>query len=160
MIKFNWAELNLHSDCNLSAILVLTYALTKGYNTKLAWNAKELREKLFINNIPSRLFMKGFLTSNKYGGIITKYRCKDPQSYFKNSNFLFYLCSLQAKINYLYLLSQRRMNDLDNYVLEDRVPEKYWDNLLIFRDQRKLYFSPEIALINSDHRSTNRKRRQ
>ena len=73
--KFNWIELNTHSDQDLNAILVLTYALIKGYNKKLAWNAQELREKLFINNIPSRLFIKGFLKANKYGGIITNYKC-------------------------------------------------------------------------------------
>ena len=56
MYYFNWKELWADSKGQPEAILILTYALTIGYNNIIASSSQQLMKKLFINNIDFQLF--------------------------------------------------------------------------------------------------------
>jgi len=107
---FNWLELKRHSNEQPEAILLLTYALTKKYNTYIGNDFNQLRQTLFINHIPNYILQRNFLKSS-FRGISTKYKCKEPQSYFICDSFLTALVPLRYKIEYIYILSKRAIND-------------------------------------------------
>lgn len=144
MITFyNWDKLCQHSDQDNAGILVLTLATLKGYNKIIAGDSKELMEKLNIPKIPPVLFHRKYLRLNRFGGIKGYYQCNEPLSYFKNPKFLYYKIPLKTKIEYLWMVSMRRINDENNYIPEDYVDSKRWNNLLIERKNGRLYFIPE-----------------
>jgi len=142
---YNWNQLLQHGDQHNAAILILTLAILKGYNNIIAGNSSELMEKLYINNIPPILFRRGYLSVNKYGGIKGFYKVTEPTSYFTNNKFLYYKIPLRSKIEYLWMLSLRRINEKQDYIPENYVSEKRWNNILIERKQGRLYFIPECS---------------
>jgi len=125
---FNWFDLKLKSNKEPESILILTYALTKEYNSIIAWNSKHLMNSLKINRIPNELFKRKLLINSKKG-IINKYKVRFPDAYFKNKRFLFLDISLEYKINYLYLLGHRRISNQNDYLTVDSFKNEIIANL-------------------------------
>ena len=144
MVDFNWYELCQKSNYHFEGILVLTYALTKGYNNRIAWNAQELKEALKIDVIPNILFERKALVTNRYGGIHSTLTVEDPQCYFRNKNWLKDKISPISKIAYLYILSQRSIANRNNFVYDKFVPTKLWNNPYISHKLDKLWLTPEL----------------
>jgi len=117
---YNWSEIILRSNNDLAAILCLTYAQTNIYNEI---SAKTMMYRLAINHIPPSLFHKRYFTQYKRQ-LVCNYATIDPQSYFKNSSFLFLQAPARAKVVYLKALSMRRINEPQDYI-----PLKYFDNV-------------------------------
>ncbi len=115
---FNWNELLIQSKRDLAAIVCLTYGQTKEYNEI---SAKTMRKTLNLHHIPLELFSRKLFTSYKHT-LICNYKTKDPQSYFTNSSFLFTAASASYKVEYLKLLSMRRITDKHNWI-----PLEYYD---------------------------------
>jgi len=140
---YNWSELRRDSDDNFNAILCLTYCLIVGYNKPLALQSKNLFNRLKITHIPQKLFKRKFLYFNE-GKIISRYKCRDIQSYFVNPGFIYYNVPVKQKVEYLYLLSHRRISENQNYIPEYYVNAKNKNNIFVKSENNKLYFIPEI----------------
>jgi hypothetical protein len=145
---FNWYELYQDGDKDFTGILILAHALTVEYNNKIAWNTEDLYRKLHVNKIPTRLLKFGHLYTNRYGGILTKYKCTDPQCYFYNTSFLYATIPESKKGQYLFILSQRSIDNEDLFIPDYYVDEKLWKNPLIQHKDNKLYFIPELAYFD------------
>ena len=141
---FNWQELSLDGKGIPEAILILTYALSLGYNSKIGFNAKDLHHRLNIEHIPFTLFFKRLLFNYPPHGIFSKYKCKEPQSYFYNREFMRYQYSVQDKVNYIFILANRRLDQPENFLPQRYIPENLWNNPFIERKNGNLYFKPEI----------------
>lgn len=141
---FNWRELRRDSDDNFDAILCLTYCLIIGYNKTIVKQSRDLFRKLNINQIPQSLFRKKHLYFYK-GKIISLYKCDDIQSYFINPDFCVCNVPIKQKIEYLYLLSHRRISESEHYIPKDYVSEKHYNNIFVTTDKNKIYFKPEIT---------------
>lgn len=142
-IYFNWEELQKLSNKDVDAILILTFASLLGYNKILSWGAKNLRNRLFINYIPQFLFRKKLIYLSRDNKIISKYECREPLSYFLNSQFIYYKCPIRIKINYLYILSQRNINNNNSYIPKNYVESEYLKNPLITLENENIIFPYE-----------------
>ena len=125
---FNWFDLKTKSNNEPESILILTYAITKRYNSIIAWNSKHLINSLKINRIPNTLFKRNLLVNTKKG-IIGKYKPTLPDAYFKNKRFLFLDVSLEQKINYIYLLGHRKLSNENDYLDIDNFKDEIIANL-------------------------------
>ena len=138
---FNWIELSRIARRDPAAIVVLTYAQTKGYNEPLAWGGKNLLQILRINHVPMFLFQSGILNSVK-GKITCTYKTEDPQCYLKNTKFLTYNVSAYDKALYIRALAYRRISEK-----EDKIPRMYFGeikpNPFITYDDDFIYFRYE-----------------
>ena len=142
-IFFNWHELTVDGEDNFTAILLLTFCLFKGYNSIIAINpdAKFVKQNLKIEHFPPSLFKKGYLQYRyKTGHTISKYKCRVPTSYFRNHTFLYTNVPIDKKITYLYMLAQRPISDKNNFIIQDAVADKFWDNPFIIHKDGKLHF--------------------
>ena len=63
--EYSWFDLKAKANYEPESILILTYALTKSYNSIIAWNSKHLMNSLKINRIPSTLFKRNLLLNTK-----------------------------------------------------------------------------------------------
>lgn len=136
---FNWFDLKLKSKNEPESILILTYAITKSYNSIIAWNSNHLMNSLKINRIPSELFKRKLLVkANK--GIIGRYNCKFSDAYFKNNKFLFLNIPLKYKIEYIYLLGHRRMSNNNDYLSIEDFKSINTDNPLIKTNENNVHF--------------------
>jgi hypothetical protein len=126
--KFNWFDLKLKSNYEPESILILTYALTKSYNSIIAWNSKHLMNSLKIGRIPSTLFKRKLLINSKKG-IIGRYEADYPDAYFKNKRFLFLDIPLTYKIKYIYLLGHRKISNENDYLDVDSFKNEIIANL-------------------------------
>ena len=151
---FNWSELRRHGQSNFDAILCLTYATTMGYNTKIANDIVDLAHILNIKEVPVFLFSKRYLHQFRFVGksfITNKYRTtKDPQSYFTNREFLFSDLTAKEKVEYLYLLSRRKLTDNNSYIAESVVESKFLNHALVEHKGYKIYFLTEKEMTNND----------
>jgi hypothetical protein len=146
---FNWYELKKDAKEEPAGILILTYALYKGYNTLLSKNANKLMTKLHIDVIPRVILKNDYvLVSKNYKELIVNYKCKEPQSYFTNGNFLTAICPVRKKLEYLYLLSMRPINDKSariplNYLNDEQLD---WsaNNPFIKTIEENIVFVPEL----------------
>lgn len=152
--KYNWNEIARKSDHNANGIILLAYCQVIGYNKRLAWKASFLTNHLYLEYIPQILISRGLIKFTKRG-IINKYKCELPQSYFRNSWFLTYRCTPNTKAAYLYILSQRNLSNFSNHIPENYIPKNLRNNLLIKQKNGKIYFTPEMVF----HRITTIKRR-
>jgi hypothetical protein len=117
---FNWDELRLRSNNDLTAILCLTYGQTSVYNEL---SAKTMMNRLGIHHIPPHLFHRKYFTQYR-NLLVCNYRTKEPQSYFKNASFLFLNAPARDKVVYIKALSMRRLSNSDNFI-----PLKYFPNI-------------------------------
>lgn len=117
---FNWSEILLRSDNDLAAILCLTYAQTNEYNEL---SAKTMMNTLKIHHIPPRLFHRRYFTQFKRQ-LVCNYTTIEPQSYIKNTSFLYLNAPAKDKVVYIKALSMRRVSEAVNYI-----PFKYFENV-------------------------------
>ena len=138
MYYFNWKELWTDGKGQPESILILTYALTIGYNNIIASSSQQLMKKLFINNIDFQLFRTSKLKVIKNNCIFSTYKCKDKQSYFKNKEFLFSTVNPTVKVEYLYILSKRSIANNNHYIPKKYVSSKHWGNTFVKERPDKL----------------------
>ena len=107
---------------------------------------------LAIHHIPPQLFHKRYFTQYKRQ-LVCNYTTIDPQSYFKNSAFLFMQVPARTKVVYLKALSMRRLNEAQDYI-----PLKYFDNVkpnmfLEIKDDKILF--PLESSVSRKHTTKN-----
>jgi hypothetical protein len=148
MVKyyFNWSDLLVKSRKHNDSIIILTYALTFRYNYRIINNSRELIKKLNIFGISIQL--SPYITFNrKTFEIFNNYEVNEPQSYFKNKNFLEWIISPSHKVQYIWALSHRKNDDDNDYIDSNIFTEKELSSLvnnpLIELRGEKLYFTPE-----------------
>lgn len=117
MYYFNWNELLQKSKKDYDSIIILTYASTFKYNNKVANSSLSLLKKLNIHRIPN--WLNNYLLVNKKFEIFNQYIIEEPQSYFINPEFLYSVTSVNYKIQYLWLLSHRKIEEKVNYINKD-----------------------------------------
>ena len=138
MYYFNWKDLWTHSKGHPESILILTHALTIGYNNIIASSGKELMKKLFINSINPQLFRTNKLKVLKNNSILSTYQCKDKQSYFRSKEFLFSTVNPNIKVEYLYILSKRSIANQNHYIPKNYVSSQHWNNTFVKERTDKL----------------------
>ena len=84
IIYFNWDELRVAANGDPTAIIILTFGLTKSYNML---SGGYMMKKLNISRIPQVLFRKEFLKV-KNNKISIHFTTKEKQSYFTYDKFL------------------------------------------------------------------------
>jgi hypothetical protein len=126
---FNYYELK-NKGKTYEGILILAYCLTQPYMSRLSIDADGIRRKLHIDIVPPHLFRLGYLKVHK-NGIFNCFRIKEPQSYFNNGSFLSIKIPIHKKIEYLYILGQRRINDDNIFFPRYYLTEKQQQNPLI-----------------------------
>ena len=145
---FNWHEIYQLARGDLAAIVILTYAQSKSYNTPIAWHSgKSLLEKLNIHHIPVFLFQTGTLEAIA-GNIFCTYKTKEIQSYINNSKFLTYNVSARLKTDYIKALSMRRISDKTNKIDRNYV-EGEIDNPFLTYDNDFIYFRYESLVTEN-----------
>ena len=80
---FNWDELRVAANGDPTAIIILTFGLTKSYNML---SGGYMMKKLNISRIPQVLFRKEFLRV-KNNKISIQFTTKEKQSYFTYDKF-------------------------------------------------------------------------
>ena len=81
MIQFNWYELKSCSENVPEGIIMLTFALSKGYNSIISSSESLILSRLNIDYIPQILYRKRYIIkTNK--GIVSNYNTLMPQCYF------------------------------------------------------------------------------
>ena len=138
---FNWNELLLYSRHDLAGIICLAYGQTQEYNEL---STKTLISRLSIHHIPVSLFRTGLFEQTKTR-LICKYKTKEPQSFFKNSAFLYYGLPTRTKVLYLRALSRRKPSDIKNFIPLSYLPDAQSSPLLEIKDD-KIYFLPESSI--------------
>ena len=139
---FNWNELQQRGQRDPAAIIILTYAQSKSYNTPIAWHqGKSLLQILNIHHIPSFLFQTGILEAMA-GNIFCSYKTKENQSYISNPKFLTYNVSAQYKVDYIKALSMRRISDKANKIHRSYIKDNI-DNPFLTYDEDFIYFRYE-----------------
>jgi hypothetical protein len=140
IIYFNWFEIESRARKDSAAILILTFAQTKLYNPI---TSKGLMNALKINHIPVHLFSEGILKQTDKG-LKCNYKTQEPMSYFTNPWFLTHNVNILKKIEYLQLLSMRRISEKHNYI--DKVYiNKDLTNPYLKTTVDKIYFLPESS---------------
>ena len=137
---FNWSEIWVLSNKDLSSIICLTYAQTKEYNEL---SAKTMMYRLKLDHIPPELFHRKIFTQYKHT-LTCNYKTKDVQNYFSNSSFLYTNTSARHKAVYIKALGLRRLTTDDNYI-----PLKYFSNVtnnpFLTIDKDRIYFPLESS---------------
>lgn len=137
---FNWSELWAVSNKDLSSIVCLTYAQTKGYNDL---SAKTMMYKLKLDHIAPELFYRKLFTQYKHV-LVCNYKTKDAQSYFNNPSFLYANASVRYKAVYIKALGLRRLTESNNYI-----PLKYFPNVtynpFLTVENNRIYFPLESS---------------
>ena len=146
MTQFNWYELIVKSRKDYNSILILTYALSVGYNKKIAKRISNLMTIVQIKHVPRdvlRFFEEVNLT------LYCKVKTEEPQSYFKNPSFLRAKHLPVHKVNYLKLLSYRRIDDLSPFIYKDMLTEKQISlaekNPFVKVGDTQIYFTREFT---------------
>jgi len=137
---FNWYELTSKARKDQAAILILTFAQTKLYNPK---TTKGLMNALKINHIPAHLFTDGILEQTKTE-LKCHYKTQEPMSYLTNAWFLTHNVNILKKIEYLQLLSMRRISEKQDYIAKTYI-RKDLMNPYIQAKGDKIYFLPESS---------------
>ena len=139
---FNYYELK-NKGKTYEGILILTYCLTRPYGSRLSIDADGIRRKLHIEVIPAHLFRLGYLVVHK-NGIFNAFRLNEVQSYFTNDSFLFLKnVSIHKKIEYLYILGQRRINDNNTFFPRYYLTAKQQQNPLILNVEEQTHLTME-----------------
>lgn len=142
---FNWSELRLRSNNDLAAILCLTYAQTNEYDEL---SAKTMMNTLKIHHIPPHLFYRRYFTQHKTK-LVCNYITIEPQSYIKNTSFLYLNAPARDKVVYIKALSMRRLSDTIDYI-----PFKYFENvkpnLFLTIQEDKILFPLESSVSRNN----------
>ena len=146
IIYFNWYELVAKARKDQAAILVLAFAQTKLYNAR---TTKGLMKALNVNHIPIFLFTAGLLEQKK-DRLVCNYKTKEPMSYFCNPWFLTHNVSISKKIEYLQLLSMRRISEAQDYIATSYVKKEIKNPYIEIKDD-KIYFLPESSVSRKSY---------
>ena len=145
---FNWNELYRIGRGDPAAIVILTYAQTKGIIEPIVWQGKSILDLLRIHHIPAFLFQQGTLDSIK-GRIYCGYRSKEKQSYILNTKFLTYNVQPRLKVNYIRALSMRRISEKQNYIPKSYLTDLEMDNPFLTYDEKYIYFRYESLVTEN-----------
>jgi len=146
IIYFNWYELVAKARKDQAAILVLAFAQTKLYNAR---TTKGLMKALNVNHIPMFLFTAGLLEQKK-DRLVCNYKTKEPMSYFCNPWFLTHNVSISKKIEYLQLLSMRRISEAQDYIAKNYI-RKDLQNPFVSIKGDKIHFLQESSVTRSTY---------
>jgi hypothetical protein len=139
--EYNWYELQTISRVPENQILLM-FALYIGIGNKMSNNWELLRYKLYLEKIPRELKTKRFILRTD-NGVFSNYKCNDPQNYVKNLSFIHSKVSVETKLEYLYILSQRSLDNPNNWIKQDYVEPEYWTNIFTYRKEGKIFFPLE-----------------
>ena len=128
---------------NPDAEVVLTFALVCGKNTIISNSFNFLKTKLHINSVPEFLFIKKFLTKTADNKIVSLYSIEEPQSYMRNASWLHLNVSSSIKSNYLKILGQRSLMNMNDFIPEHYLDSASRKNPLVQHVDRKIYFTME-----------------
>lgn len=144
-IQFNWYEIWEASNGDDKAIITLTYALTQGYNVIIASSEEMLRRRLNLTKIPKLLFKNGVLEKTPEG-VKTLFSIKEPQCYFKNTEWLVSAVKVKFKVEYLKILSLRPLNSNKLFVPTEYLDQVFVRNPFLKQKDHKIWFikEPEI----------------
>lgn len=148
IIQFGWDE--LHSiDSSPEAKLILLFCLyinrSNSLEKKIASSSYLLAKKLKISYIPPALITKRYVLQGR-NGLFSNYVCREPQSYLTSMRFIHTDAPAKEKANYIYMLSQRSMNNTNNWIPREYVDDKLLNNRFIYTTPTKIYFLPEKQL--------------
>lgn len=160
-IGFNWTEIKTVCRSQNAEILLLTYAIVIGYNNYIAYEIKDINNRLNTKIVSvNELCKKGLLTFNPYGqkkGIYSKIMVNNPQSYFINQEFLYRKCPARLKVEYLFMLSHRPYNDLKPYIEKRYFPETLHSNLFVKKQGDYLILLPELSKLKQEKTTSDRR---
>jgi len=143
---FNWYELNSKARKDQAAILILAFAQTSLYNAR---TTKGLMKALNINHIPMFLFSTGLLEQKK-DRLVCNYSTKEPMSYLKNPWFFTHNVSTQIKLEYLQLLSMRRISEAQDYIAKNYIRKELQSPYIEIKGN-KIYFLPESSVSRKSY---------
>lgn len=147
IIQFNWCELQKASTVANDQVVLMWCLWINRWNTvdfTIARSHYALKKELYLEWLPlTNLKAQGIITDTPKG-LISNFTCKEPQSYCSNINFLKLNAKPQTKAEYIHLLAQRRMNELEPWIYKDMVPHnKYLTNPFIQVKDNKIHFPME-----------------
>ena len=137
---FNWFELLSKARKDQAAILILAFAQTSLYNP---YTTNGLMKALNINHIPMFLFTTGLLEQKK-DRLVCNYKTIEPMSYLKNPWFFTHNVNTQLKLEYLQLLSMRRISEAQNYIAKNYIRKDLKSPYIEVKGD-KIYFLPESS---------------
>ena len=143
---FNWFELLSKARKDQAAILILAFAQTSLYNP---YTTNGLMKALNINHIPMFLFTTGLLEQKK-DRLVCNYKTKEPMSYFKNPWFLTHNVNTQTKLEYLQVLSMRRISEAQDYIAKNYIRKDLHSPYLEIKGD-KIYFLPESSVSRKSY---------
>ena len=156
--EFDWYEIQKLTKDKQSQLILLysTYLITKAISDKNLQNKDyivlsngrfEISKKLYffwkdykgqLDVLESQKLVK------RYGDTyFASYISSTPQNYVRNINFIYAKTSIEYKIHYLTMLSQRRMNDSNNYIPLEYVSKDIAINPFTTIQNNKIYFTLE-----------------
>jgi hypothetical protein len=148
IIQFNWYELNQITripDCHAILIFCLYINRASPTTKRIASNHLMLQKKLNIGKNYYTLIDRKLIIDSK-NGIFSNFKCVEPQSYITNCSFLHAKTPARVKSEYLYILAQRSLNNLNTWVPENYVDSAYWKNPFIKHQNSKINFTLEKQL--------------
>lgn len=129
--EFNWYDITTKvKDPNSQ--LILCYCELVGKNVFLGKDYTALVKRLNLEYVQKQLFepeLKYLI--QKDDGIYSHYITDEPQCYFNNSQFLFGTSSVQEKVDYLHILSQRPIGANRNWIPSRFIKPQYYNNIFI-----------------------------
>lgn len=139
---FNYNEIYSRAKGDPATIVLLTYAQTSEYNN---YTSQKLMKLLNINHIPQYLFSINCLHFSLTNKIVCSYKTIEPQSYIKNTEFLYYGINARSKAIYIKALATRKISDKEN-----KIPRNYFNkvasNPLLKVDNDYIYFPLEASV--------------
>lgn len=146
LTEFNWYELKTYSSNVPEGIIVLTHALSAGYNSFISSSDSSLLQNLNVKYVPPSLYRTGLFVKNKTG-IINKYKTEEPQSYFSDISWIYDDDNISHKIIYLYALSQRSITNKNLFIPDTYLDDRYWNNPYLKHRDGKIWFIPELKKL-------------
>lgn len=157
-LEFDWYEIK-HLTENSESQLILLYSLYLSYKAEkqksllnkdyiiLSNGRFEISKKLYFFWEDYRGQLDVLVTKklvSRYGDTyFTAYKCVSPQNYLTNMEFLFHKIPVKYKIQYLDMISQRRMNDTNNWIPLEYVDKGIAYNPFTTVNNNKIYFNLE-----------------
>lgn len=139
---FNFYELK-NNGRTPEGVIILAYCLSVPFGKRIGLNGDTMRYRFNIEKIPLHIFTRQYIKKGQ-DGVYNYYTVKDPQSWFKNNSFLTdKKVSLQHKVEYLHILSQRQIGDKNAFYSELILDKKYWGNPLITRYNGNIHLTLE-----------------
>lgn len=148
IILFNWYDIKRITAIP-EAQVILAYCLyinnVNPLEKKMARSLRELQRKLSLKSIPFTLISRSIILDHE-NGIISNYIGAEPQSYFTNHRFLEADISVNHKVNYLQILSQRSLSSKNTWIPSYYVDKALYTNPFIKYENDKIHFKLEKTI--------------